>query len=842
MRVQLPPQPFQLQGYTASPVAAPAVPSKPLTSTSYAWSAQVVVQRGQSSPATQLAAPIRQPAANIAGPVQVARPQGVNAEQVMTNVGAPRFAWPAPTIQQGSSDALQVFPAGTTVLPPTTTSSGPRVAFTATPVAPPPAPVAVPSDGGHAPAVRTIYRAPSPLQSPLLAPRAELHMTRTPVTGPSLPPYRGSFQVPRFASPLLAPTRQASPGPGASSQLTRSPSEVIHGVPIPNFRHTVGVAPKVPPSFCGWSNAERDARPTTPVPPRFLSAQVSAGVTMKEEERNESVSPMRGFSRQQLSINTASPLRDWQQHQEIFGPKGEVVVYTPRLEVRASRASRVMTRLSEGEDCPTPIAASPTRSQRFMELSSSLVNEQNQTMPKWPGGSGLAPSLPVAQRGSEGPSERRFVVIPDEMKASRTGSPMASPIMDWRQVSKVDGRGHDLGASRKTARTSLGSVRDRTASPSPSGSPSPAPKTRFALTQRTSISPMASRHRDTSSSACSGVERSYPSGKSVSPMSRRSWQLPVAGSTNEPLILGFGMGGSTGISSAETSATLDMASSSDDGMDKSEDSGLCRGQDSSRSRGCGGELLLLTASELRGQLEAILDDSLVQFALSRVVPVESAMHPQRAAGGSFLLQHVAGAVGGGSDASKAVVRRLFLDSIPSTAVDIDRIDQVIRPQLLKRFLEKVAEERASVEVTFHGTRAEHVEQILREGLNPSICVTGAYGRGAYVATHAGVAHQYADPDENGWRHMCAILVVVGSRVMKGNKGEAPSVTAVDRLVNPTQYCFLDEDRLYVSHLIRYRVRYVNTCRTGGGFQDLFQRKLCAAIRADATRRQQSGVR
>lgn len=104
-------------------------------------------------------------------------------------------------------------------------------------------------------------------------------------------------------------------------------------------------------------------------------------------------------------------------------------------------------------------------------------------------------------------------------------------------------------------------------------------------------------------------------------------------------------------------------------------------------------------------------------------------------------------------------------------------------------------------MTFHGTRAEHVGQIISEGLHPDACVTGAYGRGAYVGTHAGLAHQYADPDEEGYRHMAAILVIVGSHVVKGEQGEQPATTAVDSMVNPTQYCFVDEDRLYVSHMI-----------------------------------------
>jgi len=139
-----------------------------------------------------------------------------------------------------------------------------------------------------------------------------------------------------------------------------------------------------------------------------------------------------------------------------------------------------------------------------------------------------------------------------------------------------------------------------------------------------------------------------------------------------------------------------------------------------------------------------------------------------------------------------------------------------------------------VEATFHGTRAESVEQILREGLDPSTCSTGAYGKGAYVGTHAGVAHQYADPDASGLRHMCIILVIVSDRFVKGRQGVMPPKTAVDRLVNPTQYCFVDDARLYISHLLTYRVKGVKCRRVGGGWNDVFQKELSSAVHRAAS--------
>eukprot|EP00747_Dinoflagellata_sp_TGD_P080833 gnl/TRDRNA2_/TRDRNA2_161058_c3_seq1.p1 gnl/TRDRNA2_/TRDRNA2_161058_c3~~gnl/TRDRNA2_/TRDRNA2_161058_c3_seq1.p1 ORF type:complete len:238 (+),score=53.56 gnl/TRDRNA2_/TRDRNA2_161058_c3_seq1:84-716(+) len=210
-----------------------------------------------------------------------------------------------------------------------------------------------------------------------------------------------------------------------------------------------------------------------------------------------------------------------------------------------------------------------------------------------------------------------------------------------------------------------------------------------------------------------------------------------------------------------------------------------------------------------------------------------------------MLQHARGvlkAEGVPEDGDDMVVRRLFFDSMPEQVVEIEKIEQVMQPQLLKRFLRKVAEARASVEAVFHGTRAENAEKIVAEGLDSNICQTGAYGRGSYVGTHAGIAHQYANPDHAGRRQMCVLLVVVGSQVVRGQQGERHNVTAMDRMVNPTQYCFVDEDRLLVSHLIKYKVGSYERRRIGGGWEDPFERKLSNAVRRAAAREQKHGQR
>lgn len=245
------------------------------------------------------------------------------------------------------------------------------------------------------------------------------------------------------------------------------------------------------------------------------------------------------------------------------------------------------------------------------------------------------------------------------------------------------------------------------------------------------------------------------------------------------------------------------------------------------------------------RVNSVCESNLLQQAMARVATSDKAMNPERAQSGLSLLRRMKQLLETQDfDDTLGIktIENIFFDSIPRKHVEIKSIEQVLRIDLLKRFLRKVSEESASIEATFHGTREEYVKDILDVGLNPNLCATGAYGRGAYVGTHAGVAHQYADPNEEGWRHMCVILVVVGRAVVKGKEGEQCPSTALDSLVNPTQYCFVEEDRLYCSHLITYRVVKTNNRRTGGGWEDPFQRKLTCAVSKAAKQRNKSGIR
>eukprot|EP00929_Paragymnodinium_shiwhaense_P020805 TRINITY_DN13748_c0_g1_i1.p1 TRINITY_DN13748_c0_g1~~TRINITY_DN13748_c0_g1_i1.p1 ORF type:complete len:865 (-),score=149.71 TRINITY_DN13748_c0_g1_i1:45-2447(-) len=239
-------------------------------------------------------------------------------------------------------------------------------------------------------------------------------------------------------------------------------------------------------------------------------------------------------------------------------------------------------------------------------------------------------------------------------------------------------------------------------------------------------------------------------------------------------------------------------------------------------------------------------------AMKNIPADTKAMHPERAEAGRDLLvgtseihaKHERGEspppllrdptgasllVPEYSNQDLLMVERQFFDSMPLEHVQIERVASVINSRLVERFLERVAAQKACVEATFHGLLTDD-------------CGTACYGHGVYVGTHAGVAHQYAAPDAEGQRFMCVVLVVVGNEVVKGEQGKYSSVTAVDRLVNPTQYCFVDEDRLLVSHLITYRVTGGELQRTGGGWRDPFQEKLSLAMRRAAGGRRRKGYR
>jgi len=255
--------------------------------------------------------------------------------------------------------------------------------------------------------------------------------------------------------------------------------------------------------------------------------------------------------------------------------------------------------------------------------------------------------------------------------------------------------------------------------------------------------------------------------------------------------------------------------------------------------------------------------SLIGEALASIVSVEDAMHPDRARVGNAVVNNVCDLINVDTtypqvpqrsfssrssprldkrvdiirtpvfSGVEAVIADLFFDSMPRSHVEIESIARVSNKELLKKFLVKVTEQRSSVEATFHGTQESNIGKIISEGLSAGSCQRGLYGKGAYVGTHAGLANKYTSVGRGGRRHMFVVLVDVGTRIVQGIKGKRHSVTAVDEEWNPSQYCFVEEDRLFVSHLITY----VITNEKGP-----FSRILSNAVIRSGQQVQKTGVR
>ena len=180
--------------------------------------------------------------------------------------------------------------------------------------------------------------------------------------------------------------------------------------------------------------------------------------------------------------------------------------------------------------------------------------------------------------------------------------------------------------------------------------------------------------------------------------------------------------------------------------------------------------------------------------------------------------------------SLKVVEQFFFDSMPQGSIKLESIEQVMNPHLLRRFMESVSQENGSIEATFHGTPVEFAGSIMKDGLLKELETDAAYGRGAYVGAHAGVAHQYADAAKDGRRCMCVVLVKFVQ--------ESHQVAAEGRLVNPAQYYFVHESRVLVSHLITYRLSRGTRKRVG---PDPFEKKLNEAIQKASRGLQPSAI-
>ena len=117
---------------------------------------------------------------------------------------------------------------------------------------------------------------------------------------------------------------------------------------------------------------------------------------------------------------------------------------------------------------------------------------------------------------------------------------------------------------------------------------------------------------------------------------------------------------------------------------------------------------------------------------------------------------------------------------------------------------------------FHGTTADAAPRIVAEGFNRSFCGRNAtlYGKGVYFAADVAYSAQslYSQPDENGYKHIVAARVLVGTSCLGRPDQHAPDIidsthrydSTVDRHSNPSIYVVYRDMQALPEFLIRFK--------------------------------------
>ena len=71
-----------------------------------------------------------------------------------------------------------------------------------------------------------------------------------------------------------------------------------------------------------------------------------------------------------------------------------------------------------------------------------------------------------------------------------------------------------------------------------------------------------------------------------------------------------------------------------------------------------------------------------------------------------------------------MIEKIFFDSMPAAHVELVSVQPVGNVTLLKKFLQRVATEQSSVEMTFHATTEKVVPLVLEGGLRTTHCKVG----------------------------------------------------------------------------------------------------------------------
>lgn len=124
--------------------------------------------------------------------------------------------------------------------------------------------------------------------------------------------------------------------------------------------------------------------------------------------------------------------------------------------------------------------------------------------------------------------------------------------------------------------------------------------------------------------------------------------------------------------------------------------------------------------------------------------------------------------------------------------------------------EQIGTENVHERVLFHGTKANHIDDIVRDGFKVALNRVSAYGIGTYFATSAAMSASYTDvaySSEMSFMFVCNVLV---GRCAAGHHKATLDTrlydnTTNDRL-NPTIFTTPTDDRAFPEYLVAFYKR------------------------------------
>lgn len=128
-----------------------------------------------------------------------------------------------------------------------------------------------------------------------------------------------------------------------------------------------------------------------------------------------------------------------------------------------------------------------------------------------------------------------------------------------------------------------------------------------------------------------------------------------------------------------------------------------------------------------------------------------------------------------------------------------------------------------MKLLFHGTRADAVPQIIRQGFNRSYAGThgSVYGKGCYFGRYAGQAMHFAKPDSNGVMSMFLCSVAVGdyckgkfNQIKPDSRPGSPYElfnSTVDDVKQPTIFVTYHDDQAYPEYLVTFKKKSRGDC-------------------------------